>query len=588
MGHPAWGPRALRVPAVQSMRAAYPSRLQPGRAVGTILQAALIALFPFAARAMPQMAGDTMGTMDMLDSAKDSAPVDYGFGPDKGPAHISQGRRNAIPGRETGGYVLGAVPPAGPGADTVGYFDPPVPWPLIGLHQILLPDGRVLNYGSNLKGAQGAALYYDVWNPGNGTGDIAHLVLPNTTRTDIFCSAQSLMWATGEVLITGGDLTIDHTRNYSNNHTTIFSPQTDSIRSASPMQYPRWYPSIVALADDQMLVLGGRTSPTTPATTPEIFSSQSGWQTLTGAASDAAFGERSSNWFYPRAFVKPDGKVFLVDYSGGTWSIDTSNAGAITQLQTTTLPSWPTLPTVMYAPGKLLSLRIGSNNGQTVAAAETIDINGAEPIIAATGDIGQIRQWANATVLANGLVLINGGSVVANQLPAIFTTQIWHPNNGTWTTGASATIPRLYHSIALLLPDATVLTAAGGAPGPVRNLNAEIYYPPYLYRRNGSGEPARRPTLVTAQDHAVVGQAVYATVGRRDRISRVTFVRTGSVTHSFNNDQRFIDAPFTQSGTAIVATLPGNPNVVLPGYYMMFVFRDDTPSVAKIVRIDMS
>ncbi len=44
--------------------------------------------------------------------------------------------------------------------------------------------------------------------------------------------------------------------------------------------------------------------------------------------------------------------------------------------------------------------------------------------------------------------------------------------------------PRLYHGNALLLPDATVLVFGGGAPAPTGvagNLNAEIYYPPYLF-----------------------------------------------------------------------------------------------------------
>ena len=49
---------------------------------------------------------------------------------------------------------------------------------------------------------------------------------------------------------------------------------------------------------------------------------------------------------------------------------------------------------------------------------------------------------------------------------------------------------RLYHSAALLLPDATVLTLGGGANGPQLNLNAEIYYPPYLFNADGTPRAA--------------------------------------------------------------------------------------------------
>jgi galactose oxidase-like protein len=539
-------------------------------------------MIPAIARAMPPMAGSEMDMMGTQDSTRDSAPVDYGFGPGKGKV------RHSSPGTSAGTpYVLGSVPPGGSGAGTEGFFDPPVTWPIIGLHQILLPDGRVLNYGTNEAGQQGAAEYYDVWDPKFGTGLDAHQVLPNTTHTDIFCSDQSMLWRTGKVFITGGDMTVDNTRNYSNNHTTIFSPQNDSIRPARPMAYKRWYPSIVAMPSGEMLVLGGRTAPSdSAAITPELFNPTTGWSTLSGATSDLAFRE-DYGWFYPRAFLRPDGDVFLVDFAGRIWTIDTSNTGTIEQSQTSTLKGSPTLPTLMYAPGMLLSLRMTGSDNSPVAASETIAFNGSKPLITPTGPIDQLRHWSNATVLADGRVFVNGGSAVANQLPGILSSQIWDPSTGAWTAGASATIPRLYHSIALLLPDATVLTAAGGAPGPLKNLNAEIYFPPYLYLNDGSGNPAPRPTLVSAPSDIAVGKTVTATVGSTDTISRVTFVRTGSVTHSTNNDQRFIDLPFTQSGNVIQASLPGNSNVLLPGYYMMFVFEGYTPSVARIMRVQL-
>lgn len=216
----------------------------------------------------------------------------------------------------------------------------------------------------------------------------------------------------------------------------------------------------------------------------------------------------------------------------------------------------------------------------------TIDINGAKPTVKPSGALDQVRFWANATVMADGKVLVTGGSATVNELvDADYTSEIWDPATGAWTPGAVAAKPRLYHSIALLLPDATVLTGGGGAPGPVNELNSEIYYPPYLYKRDGSGRPAPRPTLAGAPSKVAVGRTVTATVGDADVIGRVAFLRAGSVTHSTNIDQRFFDLPFTQAGATVSVPLPADDKVMAPGYYMMFVFQHGAPSVAKIILV---
>jgi hypothetical protein len=76
-------------------------------------------------------------------------------------------------------------PPGGPSCA--------ISWPIIPIHMALLPDGRVMSYGTDKYGSQGAQLYYDVWDPKLGTDPItSHQILPNTTKTDIFCGGGSL------------------------------------------------------------------------------------------------------------------------------------------------------------------------------------------------------------------------------------------------------------------------------------------------------------------------------------------------------------------------------------------------------------
>jgi len=503
------------------------------------------------------------------------APIDYGFGPG-----VPRPPATATAASTSG---PAPIPPGGSAAASAGMFGAPVTWPIIPIHVLLLPDGRVLNYGTDTTGAQGALLVYDVWDPTLGTAMAAHLVLPNTTPTDIFCSGQSIMWQVGDVLITGGDLTIKGQRNYVRNDTTIFSPTANVLSENAPMAYARWYGSLVSLPDGRLIVFGGREDKIpTPASTPEIYDPAAGWQTLPGAASDLAFGiGAGSAWYYPRSYVIPGGLVFVLGFDGNMFTVDPTGSGAITQLPVKTLPSIHTLATVSFAPGKLLSLRTNAN-------AIIVDATQQPPLVTQIGNIDQTRQWGNATVLADGQVLVTGGSVVGNVLKGVaYQSEIWDPGTGLWSVGASATIPRLYHSTALLLPDGSVLTAGGGAPGPLKNLNAEIYYPRYLYLNDGSGQPAPRPSLSGTPSSLAVGQLLTAMAGPADQIARMTLVRTGSATHANNSDQRFIDlVGFQQTGLLLTATLPSDPTILLPGYYMLFVFNQSgTPSIASIVLI---
>src|SRR3954447_2654517 len=86
-------------------------------------------------------------------------------------------------------------------ADRIGAWSGLAQWPLIPIHAVLLGDGRVLTYGTNADGQQTGHLIYDVWDPGAGLGDGSHLTLPNTTSTDLFCSAQIVLPQSGDVLL---------------------------------------------------------------------------------------------------------------------------------------------------------------------------------------------------------------------------------------------------------------------------------------------------------------------------------------------------------------------------------------------------
>ncbi|TAL21139.1 MAG: DUF1929 domain-containing protein [Aquabacterium sp.] len=507
------------------------------------------------------------------DRSKLQGPVDHGNG-----AAPVTGTRSAQAPARAAAAALAAAEAAGP--ETTGRFLDAVPWPVIPIHMALLSDGRVLTYGSTELGLQSGQFNYEVWDPALGTGTDSHLLLPNTTGTDIFCSGQIVVPRTGEVILTGGDRTVNGVRNYSVNDVNFFDYLTNTMRKGTGMAQPRWYPTVTTLVDGSVLVTGGRDAPveTSAMATPEVYDPATGWRSLGGATSNAAYG--IGNWYYPRAWSAPDGRVFVVAITGRTFIMDPVGNGSITE-QALTLPAagwWH--PAVMFEPGRILSVR-------NAAQASVIDLNGGTPAGAATAPLSQDRIWSNATVLADGKVLVTGGSATENQaVDVAYHAEIWNPATGTWTRGASATRMRLYHSTAMLLPDGRVLTAGGGAPGPVTNLNAEIYEPPYLFKPDGSGDYADRPVITSAPLQAAWGGTMTVHMQSATPVSRVAFVRAGSVTHSFDFDQRWMQLTYAQADGVLSVQMPADAKAAPPGNYLLFVFDDaGVPSVARIVRV---
>jgi hypothetical protein len=194
---------------------------------------------------------------------------------------------------------------------------------------------------------------------------------------------------------------------------------------------------------------------------------------------------------------------------------------------------------------------------------------------------------ARIFVLADGNVVVTGGSAVDNQLTGINTSALlWKASTGGWTQGAQSTsgIARPYHSVALLLPDGSVLSGGGGAPCPQTNLNAEVYYPPYFFTTAGAF--ASRPTITSSLGPVTYGQTFTVGVNSAAGIQQVTFIKTASVTHSFNFEQRFMELTFTPNAAGLSVQAPSNAGLAPPGNYLLFVIDSHgVPSVAKIVQI---
>jgi len=466
-----------------------------------------------------------------------------------------------------------AVPPGTPipaDANVKGVFGPVQPFPLIPLHVTLLADGRVLSYGTDTNGIQTGLFVYSVWDPVSNT----HQTFTNGTGTDLFCSSPILLPGGEGVTIAGGDnWTGTSTTNTGNNNSNYFNPATNTLTRGPNMALPRWYATSTMLLNGEIFVQGGLGG----VAYPEIRGAGGSYRAMTGANTSAY------DYFYPRNFIAPDGRIFGYDSAGSMYWITTAGTGTFTGLgQFTSAVAGNDASAAMFAPGRILQFG-GNSNGAIV-----IDINSGAPVVTTTAPMAMQRRLGTATLLPNGRVLATGGSRVWNEMTdVVYDAEIWNPATGLWTRGATMQRARLYHSVALLLPDATVLVGAGGAPGPQANLNGEIYYPPYLFTAGAT--EAARPSITAGPTVVDPGRTVQITTAHNRPISRVTFVKTGSMTHNWNQDQRFVDLPFTANGNVLNVQIPSRASDVPPGMWMMFVLDDNgVPSVARLMRVNVA
>lgn len=444
-------------------------------------------------------------------------------------------------------------------------------WPLISVHGALTPDGRVLTYGTKSDGTQTGFFIYDIWDPTAGLAS-GHMTLNNMTLTDIFCSSQVILPQTGDILISGGDnWTGSGTTNSGNNNSNLFDYGDNTLARSTNMNRSRWYSSSTVLVNGEVYVQGG----TSGGDYPEVRQTDGVFRLLTGAPT--GFLEE----IFPRNFLAPDGRVFGYDTQGRMYFVDPDGTGSLSSVGqfNSNYAGWQSAA-AMFRPGKILQMAANSNG------AMVIDINGPEPDVQITQSMSSKRNWASGTVLPDGKVLATGGSSIDNQMTDVNNiAEIWDPDTGLWHEGSEGALARLYHSSALLLPDASVLVSGGGAPGPLNNTNAEIYYPPYLYAANGSF--ATRPQILSAPDTANVGDQLSVQVDTTS-IDRVTLVKTGSVTHSVNMDQRFVELPFSAASTTLTVDLPVRATDTPPGFYQMFVINNaGVPSIGSMLRINI-
>src|SRR5438552_6209177 len=344
----------------------------------------------------------------------------------------------------------------------------------------------------------------------------------------------------------------------------------------------RWYPTLTTLGDGRVMTFSGGDENGNTNNQVEIYTVGSGWSQPISAPFTPDL--------YPRMHLLPNGKVFASGAPPSAYIFNPANSSFTQNVATTNYGGTRT-----YGSSVLLPLTPANNydpkimifGGDSPATATTdiIDIGSSSSQWAPGPNISQARIEMNAVILPNGKVLAMGGSVNdESSSTKSLNADLYDPDSNTFSSAGANAYARLYHSVALLLPDATVWLAGGNPSRGTYESHIEIYKPAYLFKSDGT--LATRPSITSAPASASYGNGFTVQTPDAANIASVALIRNGSSTHAFSMDQRMVGLSFTANSGSLTVTAPPNGNIAPPGYYMLFLLNSSgVPSVAKFIRL---
>jgi hypothetical protein len=506
------------------------------------------------------------------------------------------------------------------------------------VHAALLHTGKVLFFAgsgnsvfrflSPAFGSLADKIYTSVvWDPAKNVLDNKTFDHPPTLRRmngsviDFFCCGHTVL-ADGRVLVAGGtdeyDKIIvngvmqDAPHGFAGTREAeVFDPVSETWTPIQSITHGRWYPTIVLLSDGTTLAASGL---------------DEGGQGLENNTLERITDPDHAAWaktrdfnlpLYPHLFQLAGGRLF---YSGG--KMDTpgdsvpfifdpiqatpavlinglTDVGQCNQSASVVLPPAQEQVFMILGGGPEDDT---PERGQATHRTAVVDFKQANPTYQAKASLNHERMHVNAVLLPDRTVLAVGGGVTREASAQtnvvdpqggreVFEAEIYDPVKDAWAITAPATVARLYHSVALLLPDGRVVSAGGNPdkgsqanwlpPDPLEEMRLEIFSPPYLFTRNP------RAAILSVPQEISYGQKIAVRTAQRNQIKWINLIKPGLTTHSFNSTQRLVDVPFTTAPPDVLnAVVPNDRFAAPPGWYMLFLTDNvGVPSVGSWVHL---
>lgn len=510
---------------------------------------------------------------------------------------------------------------------------------VVGVHSALLPNNHVLFFTYKVQSECikhpvpfGAS---SVLNVNTGHRSTPAYYGRQAQMENLFCAGHAFL-EDGSLMVAGGERE-DGVKRPAGSEAVraihIFSPEDGTCRHDSDCAHGRWYCSCVTLPDGRVLIVGGSVQVTYKGvsnTTFEIYDPASNSVSPETLIPDAAFAGWSS---FPFLFVLPGNKV-LVHFGTTTRFLDLETnqfldlaleaaprpgrqgrtygvQGSAVMLPLQPSSSPPYRPRVMMigggGRGSTAEPHSPAADTPATTTCEILDLGSRwrEDDVRPDREIfwrgpkwrlpaplrwklvapmAHPRIMPDAVLLPDGKVLVCNGSSQGKEGSAkdpVYDAEIYDPEADSWTEMCHASVPRLYHATALLLADGSVLTAGTDCawnPSPYNQseLRVEIFRPPYFFA-------GPRPHIGEVPDRVSWGNEIKVASDDAAQIESAAMIRCGSVTHSFNPDQRYVGLPILGRDDGNVRLgVPSDRTVAPPGPYLVFLLNADRiPSLGR-------
>lgn len=500
------------------------------------------------------------------------------------------------------------------------------------MHAALMSNGRVVfldkieDY-TQLKLADGYYAYSSEYD------SVTNQVVPLAYKTNAFCAGGAFL-ADGTLLSMGGNANLswlDPTIEDGWRGLRYLTRAADGALNGQSWDEPgqqlntaRWYPSAQTMPDGTIFVASGSLNGLDPAKTENNNPTYEILDKI-GVSQGQSFTmqllvKAQPYFMYPFLHLLRDGTLFVFTARsseifdvGAKATVKTfdelpgdyrtyPNTGGSVLLPLVSTNNWN--PDIMICGGGAYQ-DIDSPTDPSCGRIQPLSDNAAWEM----DSMPEGRGMVEGTLLPDGTVVwVNGANVGAQGFglaaSPTFEALIYDPAAALgqrWTRGASSTIPRLYHSVALLLLDGTLMiTGSNPVQMPVLDASAEnpyttefrveIYTPPYL----SGGNAQLRPTNVVLSSLALKTDGstfnIKFSVSQTAQTVKIALYHGGFVTHSLHMGHRMlflVTAGFKTGSTdqEIVVTMPPSSNIAPPGPYVVYVVVDGIPAVGQFVMV---